>query len=109
MQTDYVQRFLFEHLDIRGRLVCLTGAWRRMLEGRGYPEHISRLLGHTTALAVLLGAFAAHFLIADRGYVLVNFRGLVLEMSVPGLVIVLVLAYVLVRALVAVRRKPDAS
>ena len=56
MHTDYVQRFLFENLDIRGRLVCLTGAWRRMLEGRGYPEDIAALLGHTTALNVLLGA-----------------------------------------------------
>ena len=56
MQTDYVQRFLFENLDIRGRLVCLTGAWKQMLEGRGYPEDIVSLLGHTTALNVLLGA-----------------------------------------------------
>jgi len=56
LQTDYVQRFLFEQLDIRGRLVCLTGAWQRMLEGRGYPERIVSLLGHTTALNVLLGA-----------------------------------------------------
>jgi molecular chaperone Hsp33 len=56
MQTDYVQRFLFENLDIRGRLVCLTGAWQRMLEGRASPEHIAELLGHTTALNVLLGA-----------------------------------------------------
>ncbi len=56
MQTDYVQRFLFEDLDIRGRLVCLTGSWRRMLDGRGYPEDIAALLGHTTALNVLLGA-----------------------------------------------------
>ena len=56
MQTDYVQRFLFENLDIRGRLVCLTGAWQRMLDGRGYPEDIVTLLGHTTALNVLLGA-----------------------------------------------------
>lgn len=56
MQTDYVQRFLFEDLDIRGRLVCLTGAWRRMLDGRDYPEDIAALLGHTTALNVLLGA-----------------------------------------------------
>ncbi|HVB47164.1 MAG TPA: Hsp33 family molecular chaperone HslO [Burkholderiales bacterium] len=56
MQTDYVQRFLFEDLDIRGRLVCLTGAWRGMLEGRGYPPAIVELLGHTTALGVLLGA-----------------------------------------------------
>jgi molecular chaperone Hsp33 len=56
MQTYYVQRFLFENLDIRGRLVCLTGAWQRMLDGRGYPEDIVSLLGHTTALNVLLGA-----------------------------------------------------
>ena len=56
MQTDYVQRFLFEELDIRGRLVCLTDAWQRMLDGRGYPQDIASLLGHTTALNVLLGA-----------------------------------------------------
>jgi molecular chaperone Hsp33 len=56
VQTDYVQRFLFEDLDIRGRLVCLTGAWQRMLEGRGYPDGIVALLGRTTALNVLLGA-----------------------------------------------------
>lgn len=56
MQTDYVQRFLFEELDIRGRLACLTGAWQRMLDGRGYPESIVSLLGHTTALTILLGA-----------------------------------------------------
>ena len=56
MQTDYVQRFLFENLDIRGRLVCLTGAWRRMTEGRGYPAQIVELLGQSTALAALLGA-----------------------------------------------------
>ncbi|HEX4927865.1 MAG TPA: Hsp33 family molecular chaperone HslO [Burkholderiales bacterium] len=56
MQTDYVQRFLFENLDIRGRLVCLTSAWQRMLHGRGYPDDVAALLGHTTALNVLLGA-----------------------------------------------------
>jgi molecular chaperone Hsp33 len=56
VQTDYVQRFLFERLAIRGRLVCLTLAWTRMLEGRGYPARIAETLGHGTALAVLLGA-----------------------------------------------------
>jgi len=56
VRTDYVQRFLFEDLDIRGRLTCLTGAWRRMLDGRGYPQNVTTLLGHTTALNVLLGA-----------------------------------------------------
>jgi molecular chaperone Hsp33 len=56
MQTDYVQRFLFEKLDVRGRLVCLTGAWKRMTEGRGYPPRIAELLGHSTAHATILGA-----------------------------------------------------
>jgi molecular chaperone Hsp33 len=56
VNTDYVQRFLFEQLDIRGRLVCLTDAWHRMTEGRGYPPHIAELLGQSTALATMLGA-----------------------------------------------------
>lgn len=56
MTTDYLQRFLFENLDIRGRLVCLGGAWQRMHEGRGYPDNIARLLGRTAGLCVLLGA-----------------------------------------------------
>ncbi len=62
--------------------------------------------GIAAVITILLGAFAAHFLLADRGYVLVNFRSYVIEMSVPGLVIVLVLAYLLVRALVAVADAP---
>lgn len=56
MNTDYVQRFLFEGLELRGRLVCLTLAWQRMLEGRAYPSPVAALLGHATALGVLLGA-----------------------------------------------------
>ena len=56
MRTDYIQRFLFEELDIRGRLVCLTSAWQSMLDGRAYPVDIVGLLGHTTALNILLGA-----------------------------------------------------
>jgi len=56
VQTDYVQRFLFENLDVRGRLVCLTGAWRKMTEGRAYPPRIAELLGQSTALAAMLGA-----------------------------------------------------
>jgi molecular chaperone Hsp33 len=56
VQSDYVQRFLFEELDIRGRLVCLTAEWTKMLEGRDYPAQIAELLGQTTALAILLGA-----------------------------------------------------
>jgi HemY protein len=63
-------------------------------------------VGVAAVLAVLLGAFAAHFLLSDRGYVLVNFRSYVVEMSVPSLVIVLALAYLLVRALALLARAP---
>ncbi len=56
MRTDYIQRFLFEELDIRGRLVCLSGAWRKMVDARGYPAPVAALLGETAALGVLLGA-----------------------------------------------------
>jgi len=56
MQTDYVQRFIFENLDIRGRLVCLTQSWRKMAAGRGYPAAIAELLGHSIALTTMLAA-----------------------------------------------------
>ena len=56
--------------------------------------------------AVFLGAFAAHFLLRDRGYVLVNFLGYVIEMSVPVLVLVLAGAYFAVRLMLAVWRAP---
>src|SRR5690606_35107447 len=56
--------------------------------------------------ALFLGAFAAHFLLQDRGYVLINFRGYAIEMSVPGLLLVLIAAYAVVRALAAVWNAP---
>jgi HemY protein len=57
-------------------------------------------------LALLLGAFLAHFVLEDRGYVLINFRSYVVEMSVPGLVLVLVALYLAVRGVVALARAP---
>jgi HemY protein len=62
--------------------------------------------GVAAVVAILLGAFLAHFLLADRGYVLINFRSYVVEMSVPGLVILLVFGSWLIRALVAVAQAP---
>ena len=57
-------------------------------------------------LALAIGAFAAHFLLQDRGYVLLNFRGYVVEMSVPGLVLVLMALYLAIRGVVALVRAP---
>jgi HemY protein len=63
-------------------------------------------LGLWALLAVLLGAFVAHFVLEDRGYVLVNFRGYVLEMSVPGLVLVLIALYFAVRGIATLAQLP---
>ena len=63
-------------------------------------------VGLWALLAVLLGAFVAHFVLDDRGYVLVNFRGYVVEMSVPGLVLVLVGLYLAVRGVAVLIRLP---
>jgi len=54
-------------------------------------------------VAVILSAFAAHFLLGDPGYVAINFRGYLIEMSVPvllGLSVLLVFSVWLIRRLV---------
>ncbi len=56
--------------------------------------------------ALLLGAFAAHFLLEDAGYVLINMHGYAVEMSVPGLVLGLVLIYTAVRLALRLWRAP---
>jgi len=56
MATDFLQRFVFESLDIRGRFVCLTQAWQHMSAGRNYPPAVLELLGQSAAMATLLGA-----------------------------------------------------
>ena len=54
-------------------------------------------------VAVILSAFAAHFLLGDPGYVAINFRGYLVEMSVPvllGLAVLLVFSVWLIRRVV---------
>jgi HemY protein len=55
---------------------------------------------------ILFGAFGAHFLLGDKGYVLINFREYVVEMSVPVLVFLLGALYVMVRLAVRLWRIP---
>ena len=47
--------------------------------------------------ALALGALAANYLLQDNGYVLINFRGYAVEMSIPVLILLLLLAYLAVR------------
>ena len=63
-------------------------------------------VGLVVILALIVGALAAHLVLADNGYVLVNFRGYVIETSVPILALVLVLGYLAVRVLVQAWRAP---
>jgi HemY protein len=56
--------------------------------------------------ALMLGAFGAHFLLAERGYVMISFLGYLIEMSVPILLLLLVLLYAGIRLLLKVWRAP---
>jgi HemY protein len=62
--------------------------------------------GLAVIIALALGALAATFLLQDIGYVLINFRGVSLEMSVPVLVLLMVLAYLAVRICTHILRAP---
>jgi molecular chaperone Hsp33 len=53
---DFVRRFLFEDLDIRGALVRLGPAFRAMCHDRHYPAVVTRLLGEAAAVTVLVGS-----------------------------------------------------
>jgi HemY protein len=50
-------------------------------------------------IALALGALAAHWLLADQGYVLIDVRGWTVETSVLGLAIVLIALFLLLRLL----------
>ena len=56
MSSDFVVRFLFEELDIRGAFVRLGDAWRSLQARRGYAATVRDLLGEMTATAVLIGS-----------------------------------------------------
>ncbi|MGB5257424.1 MAG: heme biosynthesis HemY N-terminal domain-containing protein [Woeseiaceae bacterium] len=69
--------------------------------------------GIIVVVALFASAFAAHFLLADPGYVIINFRGYVVEMSVPvliGLALLLLLTVWLIRRIyLAPRRLGEAA
>ena len=62
--------------------------------------------GIVVVLALVAGAFAAHFLQQDPGYVAIHFRGYVVEMSVPVLVLAVLLLLGLVWLAVRLLRMP---
>lgn len=63
-------------------------------------------LGTWAIAALFLGALGAHFLLQDKGYVLIDFRSYVIEMSVPVLFMLLLAAYLLIRLALRLWRAP---
>lgn len=64
--------------------------------------------GAIVVAALIISAIAAHFLLGDPGYVAINFRGYLIEMSVPvlvSLIVLLVIAIWLVRRMVQAPRR----
>jgi HemY protein len=51
-------------------------------------------LGLLVILVLIVSAFAASFLLADPGYVVINFRGYLIEMSVPVLIALFILTII---------------
>jgi molecular chaperone Hsp33 len=54
--SDTIQRFLFEHAQVRGEIVHLDATWRAVLERHEYPPAVRALLGDMMAAAALLTA-----------------------------------------------------
>ena len=51
---DAVIPFIFESLPVRGALVQLDGAWKRMQEGHDYAAPVAEVLGHAAAATALI-------------------------------------------------------
>ena len=54
--SDSLQRFLFEHLPIRGEIVHLDSVWQSVIERHNYPPILRDLMGELCAAATLLAA-----------------------------------------------------
>jgi molecular chaperone Hsp33 len=52
--SDSLQRFVFEHAPIQGRIVHLDATWRAVIERRRYPPAVRAILGEFMAAAALL-------------------------------------------------------
>ena len=54
IEKDAVIPFVFETLPVRGAIVQLESAWRRMQEGHDYAQPVAEILGHAAAATALI-------------------------------------------------------
>ena len=75
MNEDRLHRFLFDGTDVRGELVHVEHACRKILAAHNYPAVIENLLSEFVAASVLLGAtikFEGRLVLQARGEGLVS-------------------------------------
>lgn len=53
-QTDTLQRFMFEHANIRGEIVHLHKTYQTIMQQREYPPEVRHLLGEALVSCILL-------------------------------------------------------
>ncbi|MBC7623355.1 MAG: Hsp33 family molecular chaperone HslO [Aeromicrobium sp.] len=59
-QASYSRRFTIENLDIRGQVVRLGDAWHALMQGRHYPDDVTRYFGELACVAVFVGTGLKH-------------------------------------------------
>lgn len=62
--------------------------------------------GFIIILILLIGVLGTHFMLDNNGYVLISFRGYTVEMSVPALIFVALVAYLAIRVVARILLAP---
>lgn len=52
--SDQIQRFMFDHTNVRGEIVTLSAAYHEVLDRHAYPPAVNELLGELLAAVALL-------------------------------------------------------
>lgn len=52
--SDQIQRFMFDHTNVRGEIVTLSTAYHEVLDRHAYPPAVNELLGELLAAVALL-------------------------------------------------------
>ena len=52
--SDQIQRFMFDHTNVRGEIVTLATAYHEVLDRHAYPPAVNELLGELLAAVALL-------------------------------------------------------
>lgn len=55
-QTDTLQRFIFEHANIRGEIVHIEKTYQTLMSQRNYPAMVKHLLGEAVVSCLLLAS-----------------------------------------------------